>query len=77
MIDNGYQLEFHYNLMTMLSSMINDFKSLADTVIGVAMLVGLAITIRHIVRSDGKGKDAVIAWIISFGVWIVARSFFT
>lgn len=76
LIETSYELQFHYNIQVAFQSMIQDIKAVADSVIGVAMLVGLAMTINRILKNDGKAKESVIAWIISLGVWIVARSFF-
>lgn len=78
MIDTGTQLVFHYRLQSLFTHMINDFKTFADMIIGLAMLISLIVAVNHVMHDAkyGKGKQAIISWLIAFGVWVIARSVF-
>jgi len=77
-LDTGFQVKFHYDFQAQLSSMVSNVKSIADSIIGLALLISLIVVVNHLAHDAkyGKGKQAVISWMTAFAIWVVLRNLF-
>jgi hypothetical protein len=75
-IDSGSKLAFKREVDGDISSVITPFKNIASYIVGAALLVALIIVIYHVASNTGKGKTAVISWLIAIIIYLIAFSVF-
>ncbi len=76
MIETAAELQYERDFQNLISSVINDFRTFADSIIGLAMLMTLLIVVYHVINDVkyGKGKQAVVSWVIALTIWIIVRA---
>ena len=73
-VDSGAKLDMYYSFSSAVNSEISPYKSIAAKIIGIALMLSFIIVIYHIANNGkyGKGKQALISWLIAIAVYLVA-----
>lgn len=73
-INNERELQMAYSTTDGLGSLVDGWQELARIAIGAALSISLIVVIYHVANDAkyGKGKQAVVSWLIAVAIYLVA-----
>lgn len=73
-IANPGELQMEYQTRDGLDNLVTDYQDVARMLIGAALFLSLILVIYHVANNAkyGKGKQAVVSWMIAVVIYLIA-----
>jgi len=73
-VNNPHEVQLEHDVRGQLQKEISSFRSIAKSIIGASLALSLIIVVYHVANDSkyGKGKQAVISWIIAIIIYTIA-----
>ncbi len=75
-VSNPQEIELEHNVRGQLQKEISSFRNIAKSIIGASLALSLIIVIYHVANDSkyGKGKQAVISWVVAVIIYTIASN---